>query len=125
MRFRKKMTMMSDAILELECLQISSSEFIDTARQLVSAGKGLLAMDESTGTCNERSASERRTVRPITALGSPTQRTRTLVISKPREKNGDEHRRTPEPTPAYLAHRPMTATTKSPMAQYSAITGYF
>jgi hypothetical protein len=41
MRFRKIMTMMSDAILELECLQISSSEFIDTARQLVSAGKGL------------------------------------------------------------------------------------
>jgi len=50
------MTMMSDAILELECLQISSSEFIDTARQLVSAGKGLLAMDESTGTCNKRFA---------------------------------------------------------------------
>ncbi len=29
---------------------------VDTARQLVSAGKGLLAMDESTGTCNKRFA---------------------------------------------------------------------
>lgn len=35
---------------------MSSQELIDIARQLVSAGKGLLAMDESTGTCNKRFA---------------------------------------------------------------------
>lgn len=35
---------------------MSASELIDTARQLVHAGKGLLAMDESIGTCNRRFA---------------------------------------------------------------------
>lgn len=35
---------------------MSASELISTARQLVNSGKGLLAMDESTGTCNKRFA---------------------------------------------------------------------
>lgn len=35
---------------------MNALELIDTARQLVNAGKGLLAMDESTGTCNKRFA---------------------------------------------------------------------
>ena len=35
---------------------MSAPELIDTARQLVNSGKGLLAMDESIGTCNKRFA---------------------------------------------------------------------
>ena len=37
-------------------LQVTVPGLIDTARQLVGAGKGLLAMDESNGTCNKRFA---------------------------------------------------------------------
>jgi fructose-bisphosphate aldolase class I len=37
-------------------LQVNPQGLIDTARQLVGAGKGLLAMDESNGTCNRRFA---------------------------------------------------------------------
>lgn len=35
---------------------MSASELINTARQLMHTGKGLLAMDESTDTCNKRFA---------------------------------------------------------------------
>ena len=35
---------------------VSAHDLIDTARELVSARKGILAMDESNGTCNERFA---------------------------------------------------------------------
>jgi fructose-bisphosphate aldolase class I len=37
-------------------LQVNAPGLINTARRLVEAGKGLLAMDESTGTCNKRFA---------------------------------------------------------------------
>jgi fructose-bisphosphate aldolase class I len=37
-------------------LQVTVPGLIDTARRLVGAGKGLLAMDESNGTCNKRFA---------------------------------------------------------------------
>lgn len=53
---RKIMAIMLNATLERECHRMSSHELIATARQLVRAGKGLLAMDESTGTCNKRFA---------------------------------------------------------------------
>lgn len=59
--------------LEMGRLQMSTAELIHTARQLVGAGKGLLAMDESTGTCDKRFAAlgiaqteeERRTWREL------------------------------------------------------------
>ena len=35
---------------------MNAAELINTARQLVGAGKGLLAMDESVNTCNKRFA---------------------------------------------------------------------
>ena len=35
---------------------MNTREFIDTARTLVAGDKGLLAMDESTPTCNKRFA---------------------------------------------------------------------
>ena len=37
-------------------IQVTAPGLIDTARRLVGAGKGLLAMDESNGTCNKRFA---------------------------------------------------------------------
>jgi fructose-bisphosphate aldolase class I len=37
-------------------IQVNAPVLIDTARRLVGTGKGLLAMDESTGTCNKRFA---------------------------------------------------------------------
>jgi fructose-bisphosphate aldolase class I len=37
-------------------IQVNAPGLIDAARRLVGAGKGLLAMDESTGTCNKRFA---------------------------------------------------------------------
>jgi fructose-bisphosphate aldolase class I len=37
-------------------LQVTAQALIDTARRLVGDGKGLLAMDESNGTCNKRFA---------------------------------------------------------------------
>jgi fructose-bisphosphate aldolase class I len=42
--------------LEVEQSQVSLQELINTARELVAGGKGLLAMDESTPTCNKRFA---------------------------------------------------------------------
>jgi fructose-bisphosphate aldolase class I len=38
------------------CIQVNAPGLIDTARRLVGAGRGLLAMDESNGTCNKRFA---------------------------------------------------------------------
>jgi fructose-bisphosphate aldolase class I len=35
---------------------MNEAELVDTARQMMASGKGLLAMDESTGTCNKRFA---------------------------------------------------------------------
>src|SRR5208282_1240135 len=40
----------------MEDPQVNAQKLIDTARTLVAGGKGLLAMDESTGTCNKRFA---------------------------------------------------------------------
>jgi fructose-bisphosphate aldolase class I len=42
--------------LEMEQYQMNARELIDTARTLVAGDKGLLAMDESTPTCNKRFA---------------------------------------------------------------------
>src|ERR1039458_5192159 len=45
-----------DSELEMEQPQMNTQELIDTARKLMADGKGLLAMDESTPTCNKRFA---------------------------------------------------------------------
>ena len=45
-----------DPQLEMGQLQMNTQELIDTARTLVADDKGLLAMDESTPTCNKRFA---------------------------------------------------------------------
>ena len=37
-------------------MPMNAQDLIDTARQLMGVGKGILAMDESTGTCNQRFA---------------------------------------------------------------------
>jgi fructose-bisphosphate aldolase class I len=63
----------------MEALIMSSQKIIDTARAMVAADKGLLAMDESTPTCNARFAE----------LGIPqTEETRRiyreLIVSTPR-----------------------------------------
>jgi fructose-bisphosphate aldolase class I len=42
----------------MEQLQMNSHELIDTAMALVAGDKGLLAMDESTPTCNKRFAEQ-------------------------------------------------------------------
>ena len=45
-----------DPELEVARILMNAPELIDTARVLMGAGKGLLAMDESNGTCNRRFA---------------------------------------------------------------------
>jgi fructose-bisphosphate aldolase class I len=42
--------------LDVVRMLMNAQDLIDTARQLMGVGKGLLAMDESTGTCNRRFA---------------------------------------------------------------------
>ena len=51
-RFKRRLAKISD----LEGLTMNEQELINTARALTDEGKGLLAMDESTKTCNKRFA---------------------------------------------------------------------
>ncbi len=45
-----------DTDLKVVGIEMNAAELINTARQMMGSGKGLLAMDESTSTCNKRFA---------------------------------------------------------------------